>query len=497
MLVGQTAINFAANVFSAAFGLLNVMVFTRLFAPAEFGSYVLGAGFAVIASTFLTSWLRLPIMREQARGDGTDVRGIVVPGLLLSCLMAPVAYLSARLVGLENGAAVAAVGLALAVGFFETSQELLRARLQAFTVMKLTMIRAVLVPALGVAFAMAGHTGVLLITSSAFAYLLATLAFTRAAWLGTAIRFDGARLLRLAKAGTPLTLSLTLLAMSSVIDRFIIAHLIGPAYAGQYTAGVDLVRQSLIIPAVSASAAFVPLAVQIFANRGKDAVRAHLDQCFEMLLAIVLPACLGFAIAAPHVANVILGPEFRSLAIEVMPIVAVAVIFQILSYQYLHISFLLSGRNAFYLLNTGSVLAFNAVVSYVLIARFGVVGAAWGRLAAELFGFFSALVLVRWAFPLPLSGRRLARVLIAAAAMAVVVRGADLALAVPDRDTLAVLMPVGIASYLMMCWLMDVANSREYASRALLLARSILTHRDKRLATPAAASAKEPNASAS
>ena len=40
MLVGQTAINFAANVFSAAFGLLNVMVFTRLFAPAEFGSFI-------------------------------------------------------------------------------------------------------------------------------------------------------------------------------------------------------------------------------------------------------------------------------------------------------------------------------------------------------------------------------------------------------------------------------------------------------------------------
>ena len=46
MLVGQTAINFAANVFSAAFGLVNVMVFTRLFAPAEFGTYVLGFGFA-------------------------------------------------------------------------------------------------------------------------------------------------------------------------------------------------------------------------------------------------------------------------------------------------------------------------------------------------------------------------------------------------------------------------------------------------------------------
>src|ERR1700726_5050637 len=97
MLGEQTAINFAANVFSAAFGLLNVMVFTRLFAPAEFGTYVLAAGFAVIASTFLTTWLRLPIMREQARGDGTDVRGILVPGLLISCLAAPVTFLGAML----------------------------------------------------------------------------------------------------------------------------------------------------------------------------------------------------------------------------------------------------------------------------------------------------------------------------------------------------------------------------------------------------------------
>ena len=485
MLLGQTAINFAANVFSAAFGLVNVVIFTRLFAPAEFGIYVLGAGFAAIASTFMVTWLRLPIMREQARGDGTDVRGIVVPGLLLSCATAPVAYGAAKLAGLADNAAIAAVGLALAVGFFETSQELLRARLQAFTLMRATMIRAVLVPVLGVAVAMADPAGVLLITSSALAYLTAALTFTRDAWRGTAIRFDGAQLAGLAKAGLPLTLSLTMLAMSSVVDRFIIAYLAGPAEAGQYTAGVDLVRQSLIIPAVSASAAFFPMSVQILANQGKDAVRAHLDECLELLLAIVLPACLGFAIAAPHVANVILGPEFRSMAIAVMPIVSVAVIFQILSYQYLHLSFLLSGRNAFYLLNTGSVLLFNAVVSYVLIIRFGPIGAAWGRLAAELFGFFGGLLLVRWAFPVPLSGRRFTRVLIAAGTMAVIVRGVDLTLVVPDRDALAILLPVGIVSYMAMCWLLDVARTRDHVSSALLMAREHSPRVDPfRLVTP-------------
>ena len=476
MLIGQTAINFGANAFSAVFGLLNVIIFTRFFAPAEFGTYVLGVGFASMACAFLCSWLHLFISREQARGDGTDVRGIVLPGFLLSCLVSPAAYVAARLAGLDNDAALAAVGLALTVGFFETTQQLLRARLQAFTVMKATMLRAILVPALGIAFVTVGSTGVLLLISSAVAYLVAALAFTRDAWSGTLLRFDGAWLLRLVIAGLPLTFSLTLLAMSSLIDRFIIAHLIGPAYAGQYSAGVDLVRQTLIIPAVSVAAAYVPLAVQILANRGKEAVRSHLDECFELLLAIVLPACLGFAIVSPHLANVILGQDFRSMASEVMPIASIAVIFQVVTYQYFHISFLLSGRNVFYLLNTGLVVAFNVVVAYVLIARFGAIGAAWARLAAELFGFVCALLLTRWAFPVPLPVRRLTRVLSAAVVMAVIVRGLDSILASSDKDALVILLPAGIASYLMMCWFLDVAKTRQRLNHCLLIVRKALVH---------------------
>jgi O-antigen/teichoic acid export membrane protein len=148
-----------------------------------------------------------------------------------------------------------------------------------------------------------------------------------------------------------------------------------------------------------------------------------------------------------------------------------------MTYQYLHISFLLSGRNAFYLLNTGLVLAFNAVLAYALIAHFGAIGAAWSRLAADLFGFSGALLLTRWAFPVPMSCRRLGRVLVAAIAMALVVRGVDLTLAVTDRFALAILMPTGIASYLILCWLLDVAKSREHLSRAVVMARNMLSHK--------------------
>jgi O-antigen/teichoic acid export membrane protein len=238
------------------------------------------------------------------------------------------------------------------------------------------------------------------------------------AWRGTIFTFDRSTLLSAAKQGLPLTLSLTLLAISSVTDRFVIANLVTPAEAGKYIAGLDLVRQTLMMPAISAAAVFFPLAIKIHASEGPAAVRSHLTECVELLLSITLPACLGFAMIAPHVANVILGADFRDLAAQTMPIVAVAVVFQILTQQYLHASFLLSGRNSFYLINTASIIVVNIVFSCLFVSKDGTIGAAWARLGADLFGFAGALLLSRRAFPIPLPLGRLALTAIAGLVMA-------------------------------------------------------------------------------
>jgi O-antigen/teichoic acid export membrane protein len=188
----------------------------------------------------------------------------------------------------------------------------------------------------------------------------------------------------------------------------------------------------------------------------------------------VLPASLGFAVVSTPIANVVFGPEFRSMAAAIMPIVSIAVIFQIVTYQYLHISFLLSERNSFYLWNTSLVLLVNVVFSYFLIQHFGAVGAAWGRLAAEFFGFFSALFLVRLAFPMPLPFFRMTKVLLATIVMTVVVRSLELTFAETDKNALAILLPSGLFSYTAMCWLLDVAKCRQRMAKAFLIVRNAL-----------------------
>jgi len=246
-----------------------------------------------------------------------------------------------------------------------------------------------------------------------------------------------------------------------VADRFMIANLINAAEAGKYVAGLDLVRQTLMIPAMSAAAAFFPLAVQIHAKQGPAAVRAHLGECAELLLGITLPACLGFAVISAHVANVVLGAEFRDVAAQTMPIVATAVIFQVLTQQYLHASFLLSGRNSFYLINTASIIAANVILSYILVSHYGAVGAAWARLGADIVGFACALVLSRWAFPVPLPLGRLALTMIAALGMALTVGAVDRSLQVSDLTACIVLVGVGLTSYVALCWLLDISRSRD------------------------------------
>ncbi|MGY3530255.1 lipopolysaccharide biosynthesis protein [Bradyrhizobium sp. USDA 4452] len=469
MLIGQASINLTANVLSALLGLFSVFIFTRLFAPHDYGIYLLGVGFASVISVFLVGWFRNLILSGHARNDGTDVRGLVVSGYLICCLTAPIAWLLARHVGLDAAAALAAVVLAVAIGLFELTQDLLRARLKAFSVMKATLVRAAALLGLGVAVALVSPTGVLLLLAAATAYLVAVLLQSRSGWRGTVVTFDQADLRSLARTGLPLTLSLTLLAISSVTDRFMIANLVGAADAGKYVAALDLVRQTLMMPAMSMAAAFFPMAVQIHARQGDAAVRTHLADCFELLAGVTLPACLGFALIAPHVANIVLGPAFRAVASEIMPVIAIAVLFQVLTQQYLHASFLLSGRNSFYLINTASIIAANVILSYGLVSLYETVGAAWARLGADTTGFVCALVLSRFAFRIPIPIGRLALIAIAALAMALTVGALDRILALADLPASIVLIAAGLVVYAALCWLFDIARLRGRLKRGVVM----------------------------
>jgi O-antigen/teichoic acid export membrane protein len=91
----------------------------------------------------------------------------------------------------------------------------------------------------------------------------------------------------------------------------LVFHFMGDHAAGQYGASADLVRQIILIPAVSIASATIPLAVRAYATGGAGEARPHLEFSLEILLAAVLPAVAGVALTSSYIAGVILGSEFR------------------------------------------------------------------------------------------------------------------------------------------------------------------------------------------
>src|ERR1700759_4950587 len=224
MMIGLASINLTANVLSAGLGLLGVFIFTRLFAPHEYGVYLLGVGFASVVSTFFAGWFRNLILSQHARNDGTDIRGVVLRGYVLCCLTAPAAYGLGRLVGLDATPTAAAIVLAIAVGLFELTQDLARARLRALTALKGTLARAISALCIGVTVAFTAPEGSFLLSSAALACFVAVIVQWPSTWRGTRAKF-ARPIPSVALRGLPLTLSLTLLAISSVTDRFMFANL--------------------------------------------------------------------------------------------------------------------------------------------------------------------------------------------------------------------------------------------------------------------------------
>jgi O-antigen/teichoic acid export membrane protein len=435
-MFNQTFHYMIASVMSAAIGLLSAVVFTRLLSPEEYGVYVVGLSTAGIVSAMLFTWVRVSALRFQSEGGSVDVRATILLAYLISALAAPVAFVVATLttsVSIERN--IAAVLFALGLGLFELGQELLKARLQSLAFMAASITRACVAFLLCLGAALLGGGGISQLAMVTITYLLTTLLFALTIWRRPIARFDLSDLRSFAKFGVPITISGIVFAFHAALDKMLVFHLMGDSAAGHYGAAADLVRQIILIPAVSIASATIPLAVRAYAEGGAQSARPHLELSFEILLAAVLPAVAGVAMTTSYIAGVVLGSEFRETAIQIMPILVFAWLCQSISQSYIHASFHLAKTPFLMTLQSIGMLLVNLATMPILIARFGLIGAAFGLVVAEAFGMGFGWFLSRKAFPLPFNALHVVRIASATAIMALV-----LAMLKP-------LLPVGLVSF--------------------------------------------------
>lgn len=418
ILLRQTSAYLIAHGLSAAMGFLSVILFTRLLTPAEYGIYIVALSLATILGTSLYNWVKLSTLRLQAEGS-TDVRATTLAAFAVSTLVIPVLLGGAMLfAGVPLDRAIAAAALAIALGFFDISQEILKARQDTMTYMRAAIARALGSVTLSLVLVLAGFGGFGLVAGIVGGYLLVSMAMARPVWRGPMKPMDRSTLVAMVQLGIPMALAGGLYAIHAALDRLIIASTLGDHAAGIYGASADLVRQIIVFPALSVAAAIVPAAIRAFADEGREATDRHLVQSAELLLAIVMPAAVGLAIIAPYFANVVFGPEFRETAAVLIPILCLAWLLQGFSQQYVQVSFYIAKTPGLLAMQCLSVLIANLAMIVPLVNAFGLKGAAFSFLLAEAIGIVTGYVLSRRAYPLPAIWKPLLRVTLAVSAMA-------------------------------------------------------------------------------
>lgn len=461
-MVRQVSAYMLANIVSALLGFASVVIFTRLLGPYEYGIYIVGFSIAALISALLFGWIKASIVPFTAHDGGADLR--ITTGLAFVALLplVPVLYFGISAFAPQYSAyLLPTILLAFGIGFFEFYLEAFRAKQRTAPYLWATVIRAAIALALSLILVMTfdlGGTG--LILSVMCSYVLSSLLFAPALWRGPLSPPDPALLRAMLAFGLPMTLSGAVFVLQTMLDRFVLAASLGEHAAGLYGASADLVRQVILFPGVAIGTAVAPIAVQLLARDEKTALDQHLVASTELLLGILAPAVAGLAIIAGKIAFLVLGEDFRLEATSLIPLIALAWLFRSLSYQLLHVSFQISKAPGLMLIQGLAILAINALALFLLVPRFGLMGAAAALVLSEAIGVAIGYGLTRRAYPLPLDPRPFLKVMLATLGMAVPTYLVDRAL--PGNNALDIGLPVltGICAYGLCAYALDIAGIR-------------------------------------
>ena len=308
---------------NAALSFALSLVVAHLVGPDAFGRYAIALSVSVVINTVLFEWLRLSTTRfysERVRADHPDV-GATLDILYAVTSAAVVAVTAVLLVsgadlGLSPGLLAAAAALGLSLGLFDYRTAQARARFLDRRYAALLFGRGVLAFGLaaGAAWIWREPTVALLGSTAAAA---ATLALLRPGGK-PAGRFDRALLLRFARYAVPLVAASAVYQALPLLNRAVLAGRSGFAEAGYFSLASEIAVRLFQNLGSALDLALFQLAVRAEEQHGREAGEQQIGQNFGVVLAIVLPSCVGLAAVWPSFEALFVPASFRGQVAEVM-----------------------------------------------------------------------------------------------------------------------------------------------------------------------------------
>jgi O-antigen/teichoic acid export membrane protein len=310
----------AAFFLNVIFNFVVGLLVAKFLGPEEYGRFALALATAMAVQTGFLDWLRLGATRfysERSRGEDPSLRAtldiafaLITAGLAVGSALL---FMSGVHFPLSNGLIALALGAAVANGMFDFNTALVRARFNDRLYIKLIIVKNVLALALtgGGAFYFASAKMALVggVVSLSGSVVAARAALSDPGAEAHLARFATARwILRYA---APIVAANLLYISIPLANRSLIAILYGFSETGQFSLAYDIGTKAVQAIGSTLDVLLFQIAVAAHERHGHDHAKQRIADNMAIVVAIILPSCVGIWLVMPSLQSLIVPAQYR------------------------------------------------------------------------------------------------------------------------------------------------------------------------------------------
>jgi O-antigen/teichoic acid export membrane protein len=185
------------------------------------------------------------------------------------------------------------------------------------------------------------------------------------------------------KFGFPLVMADLLTTIVASSDRFVIQYFLNAEAVASYSVAYDLSEYIGMLFASPVQLAIMPIMFEIWVKDGYDRTSEFVSRAIKYSFIIVIPIACGFSVMGEQVITLVASEKYSEAGILVPFIISGVMIS---SMHFLFFSGLLIQKKSVTLLFinlSGGIL--NIILNFLLIPRFGILGAAYATLVTYIF----------------------------------------------------------------------------------------------------------------
>jgi O-antigen/teichoic acid export membrane protein len=413
------------NILGKAVGFFMIPFYTHYLSPADYGTLELLDLSLALMALVLTMWMNASIIRHYYDYDNPKDRNQAVSTILILAFVIGVVvsfggiHFSrplSRLI-LKSPDLHLYVSL-IALSFLMTcltvvSTSYLRAGQRSVFVVSIDLVNLVLTLSLNIYFIAIRHVGVVgVLYSSLIANTLIAVVLTANTIREVSLSFSYSKLRQIVVFGAPLVMTSIAAFTVNFSDRFFLRHFSTIATVGVYALGYKFAFMLSFLVVQPFDMIWQARMYEI-AKRG-DSGRMF-SKFFEYYSVVLVAVAFALSVVIRDVINVISPADFHA-AYKVVPVVALAYIFQGMNRYFLTGSYI--AKKTLHLGGIGVASAgANIGLNFLLIPRYGIMGAAWATAASFFLMAALAYMVSRKAYAIPYTFSRVTMLIALAAVL--------------------------------------------------------------------------------